>query len=127
MTEEQQQQQLAEVVRKDELLELLQPLFDQHIPQKSTFVYWLASMLVTCSFVFFGAVAFLPIHCESNIVFYLLGATTAVLSTVVSYFFGSSSGSTDKNDIFKSLANTAMTQSKRRLELEGRREERENG
>lgn len=109
---------IAQVVKKDELLKVLKPLFQQPEKPKSNFIYWLATLLVLSSFLFFGAVAFYPIQCDSNVVFYLLGATTTVLSTIVTYFFGSSSGSNDKNAVFKDLANTAMENAKRQTEYE---------
>lgn len=118
-------EQLAQVIKKEDLIAILQPLLQTQPAPKSTFVYWLAAILIFCSFAFFGAVVFYPIHCESNIIFYLMGATTTVLSTVVTYFFGSSSGSSDKNDIFKTLADTAMANAKRRLEIEEDTEEEE--
>ena len=69
---------------------------------KEIYMYILATIVVLAIMLFCMALIFYPIP-EGNIqmVNILLGAFTGSFVTVIGYFFGSSKGSSDKNDIIK--------------------------
>lgn len=64
----------------------------------------LAIAIVVLTFVLFGIVMFQKVPVDpsrKDILIYVLGVLSAVATQVVSYYFGSSSGSNQKNDILK--------------------------
>lgn len=63
----------------------------------------LAIALVALTFFLYGVIIFckdIPPD-KKEIIIYVLGALTTIVTQVVSYFFGSSKGSSDKNDLLK--------------------------
>ncbi|MEN9308582.1 MAG: hypothetical protein RL173_2514 [Fibrobacterota bacterium] len=67
---------------------------------------FLAVVLIALTFYLFWYVIFSPNPSidgpRKDIIVYILGALTTIVTQVVSYFFGSSKGSSDKNDMLKS-------------------------
>ena len=67
---------------------------------KDVFQYALGAVIVIAFFVVVGLLIFHPIPAENQRPFDItLGALTGMLMTVGGYFFGSSKGSSEKNDI----------------------------
>lgn len=65
----------------------------------------LAIALVALTFFLYGVIIFyqdIPPE-KKEIIVYVLGALTTIVTQVVSYFFGSSKGSADKNDMLKQV------------------------
>jgi lipopolysaccharide export LptBFGC system permease protein LptF len=67
----------------------------------------MAVALITIVFALFGAVLFVSIEdTKRDIVMLLIGSCTTVLVQVVSYYFGSSTGSKDKSDQLNRISKT---------------------
>jgi len=65
----------------------------------------MAVVLIALTFYLYWYVIFCPNPsidgARKDIIVYILGALTTIVTQVVSYFFGSSKGSSDKNDMLK--------------------------
>ena len=67
---------------------------------KTIFKYSLGSVISTCFFIVVMVLIFQAIPSENEKLLYtLLGVLAAKFSDIVSFFFGSSQGSSDKTDI----------------------------
>lgn len=67
---------------------------------KDQFQYGLGAGIVLAFFIVVGLLLFHPVPAENQRAFDItLGALTGMLLTVVGYFFGSSKGSSEKNDM----------------------------
>ena len=62
----------------------------------------LALGVVTLAFALFGVLLFIDVKPEAkDILIYVLGVLSAAVTQILSYYFGSSQGSKDKNEILK--------------------------
>lgn len=75
-------------------------IINSHMKAKEIYMYVLGAMIVLGIFIltWFFLYKEMPIG-NKDIMLMLIGAMLAKFSDVVAYFFGSSKGSTDKNDL----------------------------
>jgi energy-converting hydrogenase Eha subunit A len=65
----------------------------------------LAIGIVVLTFLMFYFVLFKKLGIEKDIIIYILGVLSGLLTQVISYFFGSSAGSRDKSETIKKIMN----------------------
>lgn len=69
---------------------------------KEIFMYVLGAFIVGCSVTIVGLLIFNPLPVQNHdIVNIAIGTLLGMAFSVVSYFYGSSKGSSDKNDLLK--------------------------
>ena len=70
------------------------------VKTKEIFMYGLGGLIAICFFIVVGLLVFKQVP-ESNekLIYMLIGALVGSFGTIVNYFYGSSKGSADKNDI----------------------------
>jgi drug/metabolite transporter (DMT)-like permease len=69
---------------------------------KDLFMYVLGAVISICFFVVIGLLIFQGMPEQNSEVLYLaIGALIGFTGSVVNYFYGSSKGSSDKNEMFK--------------------------
>jgi hypothetical protein len=67
----------------------------------------LALVTVIGTFALFGLAFFLKVDgANEKVLFMVIGALSSIATTVVGYYFGSSEGSSRKNEIFQSIKKT---------------------
>lgn len=65
-------------------------------------IFILAGSLIAGIFIMLGVLIFKEIpEANKELIYVVVGALVATLSSIISYFFGSSKGSTEKNEVIK--------------------------
>lgn len=72
---------------------------------KNIFTYALAGFILLLTFAFFFLVAFVDLEeRKEKIIIYILGVLSAIDTQIIAYFYGSSTGSKDKQEMIDKMS-----------------------